>query len=180
MNVDEARARIKARVWQRLAKSDFDLKSVSEDDLETLISLVTDAALLEVDGEIASSLTKEDKLGKDEFPGDDDEQILWEGRPLLSLTTYYIITNERVRVISGILSKDREDVELIRVQDVDQNQTLRERLFSVGDITIHSHDPSDPLITLQNVKDPQAVHEILRRAVIEARKTHGLRYREEM
>jgi hypothetical protein len=82
--------------------------------------------------------------------------------------------------MSGLLGKEREDVELIRIQDMDQRQTLRERFMNVGDIYIRSHDPSHPHIILNNVRDPQQVHEILRRAVLDARSKHGLYYREEM
>lgn len=181
MNVTEARARIKARVWQTLAQSELSLKSLPEEELEALVSLVTDAALLEIDEEIGTSLAEGAKeTGANVLEGAEGEEVLWQGRPLLSLTTSYLITNERVRVISGLLGKDREDVELVRIQDVDQSQSMRERLLNVGDITVHSHDRSHPTIRLENVKSPQEVHETLRRAVINARKVHGLRYREEM
>jgi len=69
---------------------------------------------------------------------------------------------------------------LNRIQDIDQKQTLKERLLSVGDITILSHDSSHPEIIFNDIKEPQEVHEILRRAILSARKKHGLRYREEM
>ena len=85
-----------------------------------------------------------------------------------------------MRIIEGLLGKDREDIELVRVQDLDQSQSVSERILNVGDIHIHSHDRSHPTVTLRNVKDPQQVHEILRRAILNARKKHGLIYREEM
>ena len=181
MNVAEARARIKARVWQELAQSDLTLKSLPQEEVEALVDFVTDAALLELDTAMETSLAKETNIAQsDLLAGAETEEILWQGRPLLSLTTRYVITNQRVRVISGLLGKDREDVELVRVQDMDQNQSMGERLLNVGDVIIHSHDRSHPTLQLQNVKNPQEVHEILRRAVISARKEHGLRYREEM
>jgi hypothetical protein len=79
-----------------------------------------------------------------------------------------------------LLGKERRDIELVRIQDIDQRQTLRERLFSIGDIMIKSHDISSPIITLNDVRDPEGVPEILRRAVISARKEHGLSFQEEM
>lgn len=45
---------------------------------------------------------------------------------------------------------------------------------------VSSHDPSDPQVVLRNVADPLEVHEIIRRAVLEARKKHRLYYQEEM
>ncbi|NIP27538.1 MAG: PH domain-containing protein, partial [Phycisphaerae bacterium] len=80
----------------------------------------------------------------------DEEEILWEGRPFLSVSTHYIITTQRVRIIQGLLGKDREDIELIRIQDIDQSQSLRERLLNLGDITIRGHDTSHPKAVLNN------------------------------
>lgn len=178
MNVNEARTRIKARVWQALAQSDLQLKTLPREELEPLVEMVTDAALLEIDEEIGQSVSSE---AAKELPDTDDvEEVLWEGRPFLSITTRYVLTDERVRIIEGLLGKDREDIELVRVQDLDQSQSISDRLLNVGDIHIRSHDPSHPQVTLRNVQDPQQVHEILRRAVINARKKHGLIYREEM
>jgi hypothetical protein len=50
----------------------------------------------------------------------------------------------------------------------------------VGDITIRSHDSSHPAIILNNVRDVQEVHEILRRAVLNARKRYKITFQEEM
>lgn len=183
MNIDEARTRIKARAWQSLAQSEIDVNAYDHEDLDTLISVVTDAALLEIDEGIAQSLkeSKADQTSSATRPEDDDEEkVLWEGRPFLSLNTRYMITNERIRIIEGLLGKDREDIELVRVQDLDQSQSVSERLLNLGDIQVRSHDTSHPTVVLRNVKDPMEVHEILRRAVLDARKRHKLVYREEM
>jgi uncharacterized membrane protein YdbT with pleckstrin-like domain len=98
----------------------------------------------------------------------------------LSISEHYVITNERVRIVRGLLGKDREDIELVRIQDIDHSQTLRERALNVGDITIRSHDTSHPTLVLNNVRDVQEVHEILRRAVLNARKKYKITFQEEM
>lgn len=180
MNINEARAKIKARAWRSLVQSDVDIKNYDQTMLDDLISIVTDAALLELDEEIADTLKQTDAPGDRDEYGNSGEKELWQGRPLLSLNTTYIITNERLRVIEGMLGKDRQDVELIRIQDIDQTQTISERILNIGDIHVKSHDRTHPEITLRNVKDPTAVHETLRRAILDARKRHKLTYREEM
>jgi uncharacterized membrane protein YdbT with pleckstrin-like domain len=114
---------------------------------------------------------------------DDDneaEKVLWEGRPFLSLSVHYRITSERVRITEGMLGKDREDIELVRVQDIDLTQGLTERMLGIGDIHIRSHDKSNPSVTLNNVSNPTQVHEILRRAMLKARKKYNVSFREEM
>ncbi len=98
----------------------------------------------------------------------------------MSLRVHYKITSERVRLTEGLLGKEREDIELVRIQDVDHKQNLTERMLNIGDVYIRSHDPSHPEVVLQNVTNPMEVHEILRRAVLKARKKYNLSYREEM
>jgi hypothetical protein len=178
MNIGEARARLKARAWRALVQGDVDVKSLDQESLDNIISVIADAALMELDEEIVGSL-KGTASPTETFDAA-DERVLWEGRPFLSLNTAYVVTNERVRVIEGVLGKDRQDIELIRIQDIDQSQSVSERLLNLGDIHIQSHDSSHPQMTLRNVKDPTEVHETLRRAVLEARKRHKLSYREEM
>jgi uncharacterized membrane protein YdbT with pleckstrin-like domain len=106
--------------------------------------------------------------------------VLWQGRPFLSVSIHYQITNERIRIIEGVFAKERRDIELVRVQDIDHKQNMTERALNIGDVFIHSRDKTDPEIVLNNISNPQEVHEILRRAVLDARQKHGIRYREEM
>lgn len=182
MSIEKERQRIDSRIWKAIAQSGLDLSPLPEKDLEALVEVVTDTVLLEVDEDLNKSLDSDEDLDSNHIEDGfgSEEKVLWRGRPFLSVSTEYVITNERIRIFSGLLGKNREDIELIRVQDFDQNQTLRERLLSIGDITIRSHDSSHPTVVFNNVRDPQDVHEILRKAILAARKAHGLRYREEM
>jgi len=109
-----------------------------------------------------------------------DERILWEGRPFLSILTHYQITTERVRIIHGLLGRSRDDIELVRIQDIDLQQSMTERALGVGDILISSADPTLPETRLNNVKHPEEVHEILRRAMLNARKRFRYSVQEEM
>ncbi len=83
-------------------------------------------------------------------------------------------------MVKGFLSREVENFELIRIQDIDYKQGMSDRIFGVGDITIRGHDASDPVIELRNVPNPEEVHEILRQAWLEARKRYGLQFREYM
>ena len=183
MTPNEAQARIKSRIWQAIAQSEIDTGGLEKESLESLVDLVTAAALLEIDDDIDEALSAEAKaeaaVSGDLFD-DEKEDILWEGRPFLSISVRYKITDERVSITRGLLGRSYENIELVRIQDIDYSQTLNERLFNLGDITIRSHDPSDPHVVLNNVKDPETVYEILRRAVLHARRKHGFTYREEM
>lgn len=183
MIMNEAQARIKGRVWQAVAQTELDLSGLDKASLETLVDLVSEAALLELDATLGDSIPTEVVQAQAvdvDILDDGKEDVLWEGRPFLSLVLHYTITDERIRITEGLLAKKRQNVELVRIQDMDYKQTVSERMLNLGDITIRSHDSSNPIIVLKNVTDPEAVYEVLRRAVLHARKKHNFTYREEM
>jgi hypothetical protein len=182
MSLAEMRAKIKAGIWQAVARSGVDVSALPQEDVDKLVGAITEGVLKEVDdllGETTGTPAFAAKADPDDG-ADDVEKVLWEGRPYLSISLQYQITNERVRIIEGALMKERRDIELIRIKDVDHTQTLTERAFSIGDIYIRSADASDPEIILSNVSNPVEVHEILRRAVLNARKKHKFSLREEL
>ena len=180
MSVSEADARIRARIWQAIAQSELDLTGLKKETLESLVQLVSESALLEMDVEMGKSLSSEQLNQAVMVQDDADEDILWEGRPFLSLTLYYKISDERILISEGLFGKTTENIELIRVQDIAHKQSFGERLINVGDVIIKGHDSTHPTFVLKNVKNPKEVHEIVRKAVLKARQKHNLAYREEM
>lgn len=184
MSIQETHAKIKSQIRQAIEQSDLDVSNLSEENLEALVDLASESALVALDSEMDSEIEKEtsvlDTAVSSTLLLDDKEDILWEGRPFLSISLHYTITDERIRITTGVLGKARENIELVRIQDIDYKQTMSERMINIGDISVLSHDRSDPRVVLKNVKDPEAVYEILRRAVLHARKKHGFTYREEM
>lgn len=186
MSVRSAQARIQSQVWQAIAQGDVDLSGIDRSQLEALVKLVTEAALVEMNQEMGEAVAETaagkavSAQGEESIWNDSKEDVLWQGRPFLSLTLHYLITDERIRITEGLLSKTSENIELVRVQDVQYSQTLTERLLALGDVTITSHHPNHPHIVLRNVENPVEVYEILRRAILNARKKHNFTYREEM
>lgn len=173
--IPEMQSRLKASIWRAVAKSGADVSGVSSADMDRLVQTISDNVLQELD-DVFDKATGRPAFDHDE----DEEKILWEGRPFLSLGTYYQITSERVRIIEGVFGKERRDIELVRVQDIDHKQNLAERTLNIGDVFITSHDINDPNVVLSNVTDPADVHEILRRAMLKARKKYNVGFREEM
>lgn len=176
MLIDEIRARIKASLWQAIAQSGVDLSPLGVESQNRLVETMTDKMLLVINDfldDAGAALPPPVDLGE-------EEKILWEGRPFLSLVERYVLTNERIKVTTGLLGRAIENYELIRVQDIDVQQNAGERLLGIGDVRIRGADPSNPELVLRNVRDPQEVYEVLRRAWLEARRKHGLIFREEM
>lgn len=183
MSVSETHSKLSARIWKAIAQSGVDVSSIPQKEMDKLVGAITDSALLFVDHMLEQMRNEAISAAPDsEAPQEDNnsERILWEGRPFLSLVEHYRVTNERIRITRGLLGQAREDIELVRIQDIDQKQHVAERLMSIGDIFVRSHDPSEPEVVLRNVTDPVNVHEIIRRAVLAARKSYRLSFQEEM
>ena len=183
MSINEIQTTVTAKVWQSIAQSGIDTSGVPREDMNKLVDLVVDAALEAVDdqlNQIEQSAMQAQGVDQAGVFDNNEEDILWQGRPLLSLTLHYMITDERVKISEGLLGKEWVDIELVRIQAMDFKQSLTERAMNVGDIFITTGDPKNPEVVLENIKDPKQVHEILRRAVLNARQKYGLRYREEM
>ncbi len=177
MSIDQTRAQVISSVWQAIAQSGVDLSSVPQDQQEKLVGKIADNLLMAVN----AMLEEEEPMTVEEDEVDEnDEKILWKGRPFLSLVENYTVTTERLKIITGLMARHVENFELIRIQDIDFKQGMTERMFGIGDITIRGHDPSNPEIKLRNVSKPEEVYEIMRRAWLEARKRHGLQFREYM
>ena len=114
----------------------------------------------------------------------EEESVLWEGRPSglasgVTSSTQYILTNQRLKVISGRIGKKHEEVELIRIRDVRVRQGLTDKVQGIGSVEIISSDETDPRLVLKDIKDPINVKELIR---ISARKekTGKLRYTERL
>jgi uncharacterized membrane protein YdbT with pleckstrin-like domain len=65
--------------------------------------------------------------------------LWWSVRPFLFwLTTRYVVTDRRVLMRNGVLSRTGRDVPLTRVNDVSFSRSIVERLFGSGTLTIES------------------------------------------
>lgn len=73
--------------------------------------------------------------------------------------TYYAVTNQRLRVRIGLLSRNEQTTRFDRVQNVDIHQSLMDRLLNVGTVdfdTAGAGEHSD-LFRFRGVADPQSL-----------------------
>ena len=85
------------------------------------------------------------------------------GRTLLRrLTLRYRLTNHRLFTERGLLSREHDEIELIRVDDVSVRQNVLQRLFGVGTIKVLSTDASSPVLVMEGIASPLEVKEQLR------------------
>jgi hypothetical protein len=98
------------------------------------------------------------------------ERVLWEGRPnfLLSpiqgIVSRYRVTNERLINTRGFITKQTEQIDLFRVNDVQIRQGLLQRMLGVGNVIIVGSDASAPEKKLIDVGNPHRVGDIIRQA----------------
>jgi hypothetical protein len=179
---NDSRAKIIARIWQSIAQSGVQVSSIPKEQLDTLVGAIADGVLLALDDLRGSVSAQQSQAGSTSAgnPSAAKETVLWKGRPFLSLVEHYQVTSERVIVTRGLFKRDYENLELIRLQDVDFVQSFGGRLINRGTITLRSADASNPIIALRRVKSPLKVHETLRSAWLSARQRYGFRFREEM
>lgn len=77
-------------------------------------------------------------------------------------STMYIVTNQRVMIEQGIVSKTVNEIDLRYVDDSQFFQGLSDRILGIGNVTLHSSDTNTPTYVLRSVRDPRAVRELIR------------------
>lgn len=194
MERNQIRQVVTAQFYQSLAENNVQIQSIPQSELQAIVNSLADgvfAALAAVESEgdrppgnspmgvQAAAMAAKDPNNPDAIV-DVEEQLLWRGRPYLTIGTLYEITTQRIRIRRGILGNTIEEVELVRVKDTRVKQHLGERVLDIGDVTVISNDASMPEVVLHNVSDPVTVRELIRKAVNDEKKRRGLRYREDL
>jgi len=80
------------------------------------------------------------------------------------VTTHYTITNRRLHIQRGIISRDIQETRLERVQNVNYNQSPLERLLQVGDVDFDTAAGDDYNFIFFGVANPADVVDQVDRA----------------
>jgi uncharacterized membrane protein YdbT with pleckstrin-like domain len=96
-------------------------------------------------------------------------------RPLLVWRcTHYVITDERILLQDGVIARERRDLPLYRINDHAMSQTLLERLWRCGTLTVDSvGDKAAVLESVPHVQDVQTLLYELIDAAPEPAETDG-------
>lgn len=86
-------------------------------------------------------------------------------RFILTRSTVYELTTQRLRKTSGVFSKQLDELELYRVKDSMLEQPFWLRLFGLGNVLILSSDATMPGVRINGIADAFDVREKLRLAV---------------
>jgi uncharacterized membrane protein YdbT with pleckstrin-like domain len=91
------------------------------------------------------------------------------------VTTTYTITNRRLNIKRGLISREVQETRLERVQNVNYNQSLYQRVMQIGDVDFDTAGTGDYDFVFRGVGDPEEVVQAVDLATgAEAAGTHGL------
>jgi uncharacterized membrane protein YdbT with pleckstrin-like domain len=91
------------------------------------------------------------------------------------VTTTYTITNRRLNIKRGLISREVQETRLERVQNVNYNQTLYQRVMQIGDVDFDTAGTSDSAFVFVGVANPAGVvHRVDQATGAEAAGSHGL------
>ena len=90
---------------------------------------------------------------------------LWQDRKrILGMPlsfTRYALSEDRLFLKRGFLNVHQDEIVLYRVRDLRVSQTLWQRVFGVGTVTVISTDKSIPELALKNIRQPNEVKELI-------------------
>jgi uncharacterized membrane protein YdbT with pleckstrin-like domain len=89
--------------------------------------------------------------------------------------TTYTITNRRLNIKRGIVSREIQETRLERVQNVNYRQSVYQRLMQIGDVDFDTAAGDDYNFVFSGVADPgDVVHAVDQATGIDVAGTHGL------
>ena len=127
-----------------------------------------------------------------------DEKLLYIGRPsqilniisfiiwswtlfvpiiiyLKTRFTVYEVTDQRIKLKTGILNQEIDECELYRVRDYKIVKPFFQRIFGLGKIELVTSDRSNSNINLNGIKDPENLYNLIRDNVEKIRRKTGTR-----
>ena len=91
------------------------------------------------------------------------------------VTTTYTITNRRLNIKRGLISREVQETRLERVQNVNYNQSLYQRIMQIGDVDFDTAGTGDYDFVFAGVANPgEVVQRVDQATGAEAAGTHGL------
>jgi len=76
----------------------------------------------------------------------------------------YTVTGARIEYEYGVFSKNVQNMDLWRVDDIAFKQGLIGRILGIGTIVVKSSDQSDPILRLGPLANARAVYDVLKKA----------------
>ena len=108
--------------------------------------------------------------------------ILWSWTLIVPIIIYlktrftvYEVTDQRIKLKTGILNQEIDECELYRVRDYKVIKPFFQRIFGLGRIELITSDRSNSGINLNGIKDPENLYNLIRDNVEKIRRKTGTR-----
>lgn len=85
-------------------------------------------------------------------------------RYLMWVTTHFVVTNQRVAYQRGVIAKQGVEIPMFRVNNVNFNQTIFERVVGAGDLLIESGG-EEGQSTYTDIRRPDRIQQLIRSQV---------------
>ena len=94
--------------------------------------------------------------------------------------TKYILTDEKLLIVKGVIKQTEEEIRLYRILDMTLSRSMVERIDRVGTIHCCSSDKTAAEFDIKRIKRPREVKEQLSALVEKQRIARGVSIREEV
>ncbi len=114
-------------------------------------------------------------------------ELIWHDRKRYfglpwSFTRYSLIKNGEkwFKVFSdiGLLYTIVEEVNIYRIRDISLHQTLFDKIFRTGTVTLYSNDERSPKFVLRHIAEPYKVREMFSSIIEQERQLRNIRVSE--
>ena len=93
-------------------------------------------------------------------------KLAW--RVALLRSHHYRVSNQRIVIESGVLSKRIDEVDMRAVEDIEFRQRFLQRLLGIGEIAIVAADKEMGRVRLLGVENPREIRELIRANAFQA------------
>ncbi len=75
--------------------------------------------------------------------------------------TRYILTEEKLTIDTGFISRKEDEIRLYRILDISLNRPLSQRIWGLGTIMLNTADKTAPEVAIKRIKRAKEIKDML-------------------